>query len=281
MTAPRKAVVPRRIRFTYPADSLEHHFVGGDLVASHWIAFLSGLFPEGEAFLVRSVRRVVDRIEDPDLQRRARGFIGQELTHGREHHVLNERLRAMGYPVHVLDAIVGFGVRVWDRIFSALTCLAITAALEHFTAVASEAMLTDTELVDRLGDSQIRSLILWHCYEESEHRSVAIDVYRAVGGSETRRIMTMRAIMAMLVVLSIGYMIGSLLCDRAAYNPIRLFRSFAIRTRPSPAVKEALGRLPEYLRPGFHPDDVDNTELLERWGVELFGENGSLVGNLH
>ncbi|MBO0885237.1 MAG: metal-dependent hydrolase [Mycobacterium sp.] len=281
MTSPRKDVVPRRIRFTYPAGSLEHHYVGGDLVMSHWVGFLSGLFPEGEAFLVRSVRRVVDRIDDPDLERRARGFIGQELTHGREHHVLNERLRAMGYPVHVLDAIVGFGVRVWDRMLSPVNCLAITAALEHFTAVCSEYMLTDTEVLDQLGDSQIRSLFLWHCYEESEHRSVAIDVYRAVGGSETRRIMAMRAIMVMMAGLSVAYMIGSLLCDRAAYNPIRLFRSIAKRRTPSPAARAAVRRLPDYLRPGFHPDDVDNTELLERWGVELFGENGSLVGNLH
>jgi hypothetical protein len=33
-------------------------------------------------------------------------------------------------------------------------------------------------------------------------------------------------------------------------------------------------------RPGFHPDDTDNTALLEHWTAELFGEHGTLVDHL-
>jgi hypothetical protein len=31
---------------------------------------------------------------------------------------------------------------------------------------------------------------------------------------------------------------------------------------------------------GFHPDDNDNTELLERWRAELFGTDGTLTDHL-
>lgn len=36
----------------------------------------------------------------------------------------------------------------------------------------------------------------------------------------------------------------------------------------------------KYLRPGFHPDDLDTDALLKRWQQELFGADGVLVDHL-
>ncbi|MBO0885236.1 MAG: metal-dependent hydrolase, partial [Mycobacterium sp.] len=116
-------------------------------------------------------------------------------------------------------------------------------------------------------------------YEESEHRSVAFDVYQAIGGSERRRTTTMRLLCVVLLALTLVSVTGSLLCDRAAYHPIRLLRSFATQ-RDNVIIQGNAERLRAYLRPGFHPDDVDNTELLERWGAELFGERGELADHM-
>jgi predicted metal-dependent hydrolase len=41
-----------------------------------------------------------------------------------------------------------------------------------------------------------------------------------------------------------------------------------------------LNHVRAYNRPGFHPDDFDAAELLERWKNELFGTNGSLTDHL-
>lgn len=38
--------------------------------------------------------------------------------------------------------------------------------------------------------------------------------------------------------------------------------------------------LAKYLRPGFHPDDIDTSRLLSRWQQELFGKDGQLVDHL-
>ncbi|MBS9533954.1 metal-dependent hydrolase [Mycobacterium sp. M1] len=274
------AVHARRIRFNYPVASLDRHFVQGDLVMSHVIAHLSAVFPEGEEFFVRSVRHYADQITDPELKERVKGFVGQEITHGREHRSLNERLAQMGYPTARVDRMVRRQLKFVERRLSPLTCLAMTAADEHFTAVFAETLLSDERAQALLGTTEVRSMLLWHAIEESEHRSVAFDVYRAVGGSEARRIRVMRFIRFSFPLSVAIYSIISLLGDRATYHPVRLFRSLAA-LRHSPFLTRAVfRRVGDYTRVGFHPDDVDNTALLTRWTAELFGEHGSLVDHL-
>lgn len=275
------AVHARRIRFEYPVASLDRHFVAGDLVMSHMIAHLSAVFPEGEDFFVRSVRRYADQITEPGLKEQVKGFIGQEITHGREHRALNDRLQQMGYPTGKIDRLVHRRLEATERRFSPLTCLAITAALEHFTAVFAETLLSDERAQDLLGTSEVRSMLLWHAIEESEHRSVAFDVYRALGGSETRRIRTMRIIRFTFPMAVLTNTIISLFRDRAAYHPVRLVRSFAALRRSPFLTRAVFRRVGEYSKPGFHPDDFDNTALLEEWTAALFGEQGTLVDHLH
>ncbi|OBH15853.1 metal-dependent hydrolase [Mycolicibacter sinensis] len=275
------AVRPRRIRFNYPVASLDRHYVAGDLVMSHVIAHLSAVFPEGEDFFVRSVRHFADQITDPELKERVKGFIGQEVSHGREHRELNDRLAQMGYPTARVDRMVRRQLKFVERRLSPLTCLAMTAADEHFTAVFAETLLSDERAQALLGDSEVRSMLLWHAVEESEHRSVAFDVYRAVGGSEKRRIRVMRVIRLTFPLSVVIYSLISLFSDRAAYHPVRLVRSFAA-LRHSPFLTRAVfRRLGDYTRYGFHPDDHDNTALLAHWTTALFGEQGSLVDHLH
>lgn len=277
---PKPAVRARRIRFSYPTGSLDRHYVDGDLVMSHIVAYLSSTFPEGEDFFVRSVRNHADRVTDPELKARVQGFIGQEVTHGREHRALNERLQEMGYPTARSDRATRRGLAVYERRLPPITCLAMTAALEHFTAVFAETLLSDERAQALLGTTEVRSMLLWHAIEESEHKSVAFDVYRAAGGSERRRIWTMRSMTFSFLSSIAFYTALSLARDRAACNPVRLLRSLAA-LRHSPFVARPVRqRLKAYNKKGFHPDDADNTALLERWTAELFGEQGTLVDHL-
>ncbi|MCU1648748.1 MAG: Metal-dependent hydrolase [Nocardia sp.] len=275
----KKSIRVRRIRFSYPIGSLRQHYVDGDLIMSHVISYLSSTFPEGESSFVRSVQRFSDQVTDPELLSRIRGFVGQEVTHGREHQVLNERLQQMGYPTRLGNWTTRRNFELDELLLSPLTCLATTAALEHFTAVFAETLLSDERAQDLLGHSEVRSLLLWHAFEESEHRSVAFDVYRAVGGTERRRIAVMLLVMLTLGGGIITHTAVSLALDSAA-RPRALVRSLAALRHSPFLARPALDRLRAYLRPGFHPDDVDNTALLERWSVELFGEQGRLVDHL-
>ncbi len=277
---PPRDVRTRRIGFDYPTGSMSRHYVDGDLVMSHVVAVLSAMFPEGEDYFVRSVRRHADRVDDPELQVQVRGFIGQEVTHGREHRALNERLQQMGYPTRRVDRAAKRGLALYERFAPPMLPLAMTAALEHYTATLAETLLTSERAQALLGESEVRSMLLWHALEESEHKAVAFDVFRAAGGTETMRIWTMRWVTFSFLANVTVHTILSMLADRATYRPRVLLRSIrALRHSPflSP---EMVRHLRAYNKRGFHPDDNDNSELIARWRAELFGQDGTLADHL-
>ena len=279
-TVPHRTVRTRRISFAYPPASLERHYVNGDLVMSHVVSVLSAMFPPGEAFFVRSVKRHADQVTDPELKQQVAGFIGQEVTHGREHRELNKRLQEMGYPTHRVSRMAKAGLLRNERLFPPKVQLAMTAALEHYTATLAETLLTDPRAQELLGESEVRSMLLWHALEESEHKAVAFDVFQQVVGDEKLRIRMMRFTTFAFLLAVLGHTTLSLLSDRATYDVRRLARSLA-DLRHSPFLsRRVIQRLRDYNRVGFHPDDHDATELLERWRVELFGEQGTLADHL-
>jgi len=270
----------RRIRFRYPAGSLHQHYVEDDLIMSHVVAVLSATFPPGEDFFVRSVRHYSERITDPVLKEQVRGFIGQEVTHGREHRELNRRLQEMGYPTHRVSRFVKAVLADATKRVPAKLCLSYTAALEHYTATLAECLLSKPEAQELLGDTEVRNILLWHALEETEHKAVAFDVFRAVGGSEFVRRLGFVIQSVGLIGLVIVATVLSMLGDRALYHPLRLVRSI-LRLRHSPFLEPDVARsLGDYLKRGFHPSDHDNEELLRTWTVELFGPEGSLADHL-
>jgi hypothetical protein len=279
-SADRK-VPTRRISFEDSLQDLPRHFADdGDLILSHLAAALSAVFPDGEDFFVRSVRHFRDQVTDPALKRQVAGFIGQEAMHGREHRALNDRLDALGYPTNLIERLVKRGLQLRERILSAKSNLAATAALEHFTATLAELVLSNADTRDQFGHEGVRDLFLWHALEESEHKAVAFDVYKAVGGSEITRVLTMKLLRFGFVVGMSVQVIASLLGDRTTYRWRVLLASWR-RFRRSPLLSRQLwDQLRDYDRPDFHPDDRDATELVERWRTELFGSDGSLNDKL-
>jgi uncharacterized protein len=274
----------RRIRFRFgDPEPMKRHFVEGDIVLSHLTALLSGGFPPGEEMFIRSVRRFADWVTDPALKQRVAGFIGQESVHGQEHRRLNEQLIAMGYPLVRFfmfdhDSIRHrLMVRV-ENLAPGYVPLAVTAAAEHYTATLAERLLSD-EMQAIPGDPEVWNLLNWHAVEELEHKSVAFDVYRAVGGPEWIRIGTMRVLYAVTIpAVTVGVML-SIAADPQGWRPIKVARQTRAVFR-GPLVKGLMADLRKYMKPGFHPDDIDTGPLLEKWQAELFGTRGALVGHL-
>jgi uncharacterized protein len=276
------AVETRRIDFEYPPPAdLPRHFVSGDPAMSHVVAMLSAMFPDGEEFFVRSVRAFRDEVHDPTLRGHVKGFIGQEAMHGREHRAFNDRLASLGYPTKGMERFVDKSLRIRERLWSAKSNLAATAALEHYTATLAEVLLADESARAHFDVPEVRSLLLWHALEESEHKAVAFDVYRDVGGTERmRRLMMDLTTVAFLLVLVTSTTVSILMDPATRRHPLRVLGSVAALRR-SPFVRPAvLRRIRAYNRPGFHPDDLDATELVEHWRAELFGADGALADQL-
>ena len=258
--------------------SVPRHFAAeGDLVTSHFIAALSALFPEGENFFIRSVKHYRDQITDPRLREQVSGFIGQEVVHGREHGAFNEHLATLGYPALKVDRLLHKGMNFRSRHVAPIANLASTAALEHFTATLAELVMTSQETRDAMGHEAVRDLFLWHALEESEHKAVAFDVYRTVGGSERLRILTMKLVRYSFVIGMVVQVLASLARDRATYRPGVLRDSWR-RFRKQPIVSRAVWeQLKEYEQRGFHPDDRPTQQLIASWREQLFGANGQML----
>ena len=278
---PERTVPTRRISFEESLRELPKHFAAeGDLILSHVAAGLSAVFPDGEDFFVRSVRHYRDRITDPQLKRQVAGFIGQEALHGREHRMFNERLAELGYPTKRFERLTRKGLALRERVAPPTSNLAATAALEHFTATLAELVLGDEEVRGLFGHDEVRNLFLWHALEESEHKAVAFDVYKAIGGSERMRVLTMKFLRYGFVLGMVAQVVISLAGDRETYRRGVLRRSWR-NFRRSPLVSRALWQqLCDYDRPDFHPDDRDTDDLVETWRERLFGEAGTLNSKL-
>jgi predicted metal-dependent hydrolase len=278
---PARKVPARRISFEESLRDLPKHFaVDGDLVSSHVAAALSSLFPDGEDFFVKSVRHYRDQITDPDLKRQVAGFIGQEAIHGREHRVLNERLAELGYPTKAYEKITKKGLEMRWKAAPKISSLAVTAALEHFTATLAELVMTSEETREQFGPNAVQEVFTWHALEESEHKAVAFDVYKAVGGTERMRVWTMKFLRYGFVLTVAGQVLVSLAMDKRTDKPGVLWKSLK-RFRKSPVVSKAVWeQLKDYDRPDFHPDDSDTDALVEMWRAELFGSEGTLNAKL-
>ncbi|MBF6137435.1 metal-dependent hydrolase [Nocardia otitidiscaviarum] len=273
----------RRMRFRFgEPEPMNRHFADGDIVLSHLTALLSAAFPPGEDSFVRSVRRVSGRIDDPALKKRAAGFIGQEAMHGQQHRLLNDQLVRMGY---VLVRVPNFApgsrreralIRA-ERLLPAHVHLAATAAAEHFTSMLARRVLTSPELQEiATASPEVRNLLNWHALEELEHKSVAFDVYRATGGGEAVRIGVMTIPYVGIIpfmALAVGL---SILTDPQGWRPVTVTRQ-AVGVLRGPLVKGLLAEIREYLKPGFHPDDLDTESLVQQWQRELFGDHGLLL----
>jgi predicted metal-dependent hydrolase len=278
---PDRKVPTRRISFDESLADLPKHFAAdGDLILSHVAAGLSAVFPDGEDFFVRSVRHYRDEITDPALKRQVNGFIGQEAMHGREHRAFNARLDQLGYPTKHVERFTKWGLELRERIAPPKANLAATAALEHFTATLAELILTNEDARNLFGNQEVKNLFLWHALEESEHKAVAFDVYKAVGGGERLRVWTMNFFRYGFVLGMTLQVILSMAGDRATFRRGNLRKSLRTFFRSPIVSRELWNQLRDYNRPDFHPDDRDTTGLVDEWQTKLFGATGTLNDKL-
>jgi predicted metal-dependent hydrolase len=248
-----QAIRPRSPRFDF--QSVPRRWFGRSVVATHMANGLNLLFPAGERFFVRSVRRYLDRIDDPKLREDIKGFSGQEGLHAYAHERYFEALEKQGFVIRgFLRFYERFAYDIVENIAPNELCLAATAACEHFTAtMATHALSREADGTMIVQDPTMRALWLWHAVEEIEHRAVAFDVLQKVNPSYQLRVAGLAVAGSMLFSL---WMIaaGTLLVqDRAKAGrlarELRARREFRER-HPSPGFGPAIRA---YLRRDFHP----------------------------
>jgi predicted metal-dependent hydrolase len=272
-TAPAAAISPvvqRDIHFGIGDASLRDWHPLGPHVSQYFNA-MSLFFPEGEQFFIDSVRRYRGLVTDPRLLEDVRGFIGQEAMHGREHRAYNKALADAGYPAVELEAKALRQLKIARRWLPPSGQLAVTIALEHFTAIMAEHLLSD-ERVLAGAPPQIAAMWRWHAIEETEHKAVAFDVYQLAVGGGPKGYFLRCAIMlsaTLRFIWQTTYTHWRLVRQDNLQRDWRGWRALMrfLWVSPGAMWKIALPWL-SYFKPGFHPWQKDNRHHVERWKAE-------------
>ena len=167
------AIVVRDRRFGR-GQRLGRWWLNGDPVATAWFNALSATFPRGETLFVDAVRAFRDDAP-PELAAEIRDFVKQEVNHTREHLAFNRAAEAAGFDLTAIDARVE---RLIGDVYARpkIAWLAVTIALEHFTAMFAHEFLAHPEHF--IGaDADQAELWRWHAVEELEHKGVAYDTW--------------------------------------------------------------------------------------------------------
>ncbi len=255
---------PRRPRFEL-SSALSRDWCGGRAFRTAWFNALSMLFPLGEKFFIDSVIAFRDQIGDPRLLQQIDAFQAQEAVHRRQHQRYNELLCDLrGYDLESIEAPIRRRIDWAYRELSARRRLAGTAANEHLTAILANDMLERADLLDD-ADPDVAALWRWHGVEETEHKSVAFDVFLAVGGPVRERRLAM--------LLNTYYFFNDtfrILCvmlkhDGKLWSLREWLDGFVfLFVRPG-FLRRIAGPYLRFYRANFHPWQHDNRHLIREW----------------
>ncbi len=195
----RYSIKPRKVKFEWqdtPVDWIpEQPFI------SYFINEINMILPAGEFWFCRLYNKVLPQIQDPKLKEDVQAFIRQEAMHAQAHNSANKEyltvrniniqrnLNVMDFLFGELLADAPLGLKVpkvlehqWD-----LFRLGIVATVEHMTCVLGKYVLYNNEWEKLGADASMLDLVKWHGAEEIEHRTVAFDLYRHLGGGYIAR----------------------------------------------------------------------------------------------
>lgn len=192
-------LVPRKVVFDWQQTKLE--WIPNEPYASHFVNEINLLLPAGEFWFCRLFNKALPYVTDEKLRQDIKDFVRQEAMHAQAHGGAVEKyLKQHGMETktatdkvdwlfRVVAADQPFGKRLPKRFEKnwLVFRLGIVAAVEHLTCVLGNYILDNEEWQQAGADEVLLDLLKWHGAEEIEHRSVAFDLYRHLGGTYVSR----------------------------------------------------------------------------------------------
>lgn len=273
------AIVPREVQFDWQNAPL--HWLRDDAFASHAVNEFSYLLTQGERFFCRVFREALPLVRDEKLRADVQAFIKQEAVHSRAHHESIEGyLKRLGIDGGAFERN---NAMLFDQLLSAepygrrlphflqkqwlVFRVGAVAAIEHFTSALGVYVL-EADWEGSGADPAVADLFRWHGAEEIEHRTVAYDLYRHLGGRWPLRTLLM-AIVLPTLVLRMGAGTAQLIrqdpgMNRKAASLLNpgfwyAWRQAAVRGNVPDVVWFSFHSL-RFLRPGYEPLHEASTE---------------------
>ncbi len=207
------SLVPRKVQFDWSETPLD--WIPDHPYASHFINQINMILPAGEFWFCRLYNQALPLVTDPKLREDVQMFIRQEAMHARAHGgAIEDYLHS-----HAIETDTNtkkmdwlFGTVLADKPFGKevpkflekrwlLIRLGLIATIEHMTCVLGKYALENKNWDEAGADPVLLDLIRWHGAEEIEHRSVAFDLYKHLGGDYLSRYYLSTIVVPMVIGL--------------------------------------------------------------------------------
>ena len=242
-----------------------------DPVATAWHNALSATFPRGEAFFIEAVKAHRDGA-GPKLEAEIRAFVKQEINHTREHIAFNRAAVDAGYDLDFIDKRVAANLELTkDR--PAIVNLAVTMALEHYTAMMAQEFLANPKHFAG-AEPETAAMWRWHAIEEIEHKGVAYDTWLHATKDWSRyRRWKLKSLMMTLVTINFLRHRWQDTLELLAQDGLtgwKMKAKLAWYLLGTPGVlRRILPAWLSYFLPGFHPWNHDDRALIGKHDSEF------------
>jgi uncharacterized protein len=260
---PGVQVVYRRVHLPFENKGFDRYWHGGSAFRSLFWAQLSTSFEAGEKFFIDSARALKSHVQNQALLDELNAFCKQEGHHTFQHLKFDRMNAAHGIATDRCEARYSWILNRVARRLSPIGTLAVTVALEHFTATLAQQYLSRPEL-SAGADPNVDALWRWHAVEETEHKATCYDIYRAAGGDYAHRAITLPIAWSIILGISLWNMLTLLRADnrlftRDTFLGLRyLFGRRGLVTGLLPAFFS-------YFSPRWYPWQDDNSDQIASW----------------
>lgn len=259
--------VSKRFEIQFTPD-IPRHWNAGDPVKSHFANAFSVLLPGYERLFIAAIAGQSKGIANPELRDQAKAFCVQEGQHAAIHRGYNRWLESLGYSsVRSIERVHQWLLGLTQRLLSKKSILALAAGGEHITSFMAHEFLAFPDRWTAEADPRIAALWKWHAAEEIEHKAVCFDVYRERSDKLwVRRMFFLVAIAQTLAFVSWG-LVAFLYRDGLLFKRKTWVGIGTLFFGEGGFVTGVLREGARYLKRDFHPWDIQDAELVERWAA--------------
>lgn len=267
--------VRKQLDFGLRGDDVPKYWCGGDPFRTRLVDAVQATFPDGERYFISSVMAFRNDVPNEDMLEEMRDFAKQEGEHGRVHTDYNDRLARQGVNIGAFtkhtQKLTQYRLKHYSRKYN----VALTAALEHFTAMLADLFFAKKYVMED-ADERVRAMLAWHAIEEMEHKAVAFDVMQKVAkvGYFQRCLAMTHATMTFTLFVLIAPWFMLKMDGLSVWQRVKAYgRGMGWMFGPRKGVfLRMLPAIAHYYRPGFHPNHLPTVHNYQAW-LEGYGDD--------
>lgn len=253
--------MPRRFLPAFDG-SFPRHWCHGDPALTHILNTYTLLVPGNEGYFIRTLKRCLGRIDDPDKRAMVEQFMRQEGQHGVGHRRFWRVLESQGYRIAGFQSRVdGFLYKVLEPLTPFKLRLSMVACIEHVNAYLGHEFLAQRILED--AQPELRALFEWHFAEEIEHKHVAYDVLALIAPSYALRLLGAVLVLPLFYALLAFGTLALMVQDRSLFQRSAWTSLRQLLFSRHHMARRTCSHLFAYLRPRFHPWQLDDRRLAQ------------------